>query len=68
MSEVYQKGRTAGVTGTYGEKRSGGAEKTAVANEEGSGELASVASRIYQKSVANGGGRDTGGDPALRQR
>jgi hypothetical protein len=68
MSEVYNRGRTAGVTGTYGEKRKGGAEKTAVANPEGSGELAGVASRIYEKAVSNGGGRDTGGDPALRQR
>ncbi|MGH6878560.1 MAG: hypothetical protein ACREHV_14455 [Rhizomicrobium sp.] len=68
MSEVYNKGRTAGVEGTYGQKRAGLAEKTAVDNEEQSGDLAGVAGRIYQKAVANGGGKDSGGDPALRQR
>lgn len=68
MSEVYQKGRTSGVEGTYGQKRKGVAEKTAVANPEGSGDLANVASSVYRKAVRNGGGSDTGGDPALRQR
>ena len=68
MSEVYNRGRTAGVTGTYGEKRRGGAEKTAIAHAEGEGDLASVAERIYEKAVSNGGGKDTGGDPALRDR
>lgn len=66
MSESYQKGRSAGVEGTYGMKRSGGAEKTAVDNDKS--ELPGKASSVYSKAVANGGGKDTGGDPALRQR
>lgn len=68
MAETYQKGRTSGVEGTYGEKRKGVAEKTAIAQPEGEGELASRASSVYRKAVQNGGGKDTGGDPALRQR
>ncbi|MGH8324287.1 MAG: hypothetical protein ACRETD_10895 [Steroidobacteraceae bacterium] len=68
MSESYQKGRTGGVEGTYGTKRKGVAEKTAIEHPEGSGDLASVASSVYGKAVKNGGGSDTGGDPALRQR
>lgn len=68
MSEVYNKGRTSGVEGTYGVKRKGVAEKTAIAHAEGEGDLAGVAGRIYSKAVKNGGGSDTGGDPALRQR
>lgn len=66
MSEVYNRGRTAGVTGTYGEKRKGVAEKTAV--RDGGSDLAAAAASINRKSVANGGGKDSGGDPALRQR
>lgn len=68
MAESYQKGRTSGVQGTYGVKRKGVAEKTAIAHPEGEGDLASVASSVYSKAVKNGGGSDTGGDPALRQR
>jgi hypothetical protein len=68
MSEQYQKGRKAGVEGTYGEKRKGVAEKTAIAHPEGEGDLSSVAKSVYGKAVKNGGGSDTGGDPALRQR
>lgn len=68
MSESYQRGRKGGVEGTYGEKRKGVAEKTAIAHAEGEGDLASVATSVYRKAVENGGGRDTGGDPALRDR
>lgn len=66
--EKYQKGRTAGVEGTYGKKHDGVAERTAIAHPEGEGDLADVAHSVYHKAVSNGGGGDTGGDPALRQR
>lgn len=66
--EIYERGRTGGVQGTYGTKRKGGAEKTAIAHPEGEGDLASVADSVYRKAVANGGGKDSGGDPALRDR
>lgn len=68
MSDPKHGGRTAGVEGTYGKKRKGVAEETAIAHEEGEGDLASTASAVYRKAVRNGGGSDTGGDPALRQR
>jgi hypothetical protein len=72
MGETYQKGRTAGVTGTYGSPRKGVAERTVIAEGEnvggGEGDLGEKAASIYDKAVRNGGGMDTGGDPALRQR
>jgi hypothetical protein len=72
MGESYQKGRTAGVEGTYGSKRKGVAEKTVIPEGEnlgsGEGDLGAAATSIYGKAVRNGGGSDTGGDPALRQR
>lgn len=68
MSEEYLQGRRAGVQGTYGTKRKGVAEKTAIEHPEGSGDLASVAGSVYSKAVKNGGGSDTGGDAALRNR
>ena len=71
--EEYQKGRRAGVEGTHGASRKGVAEKTALPHSDvhdsgGESELSGAAERIYAKSVKNGGGSDTGGDPALRQR
>lgn len=70
--EEYLEGRRAGVEGTYGEKRSGVAERTVFrhGDNEGGGEdeLPSAASGIYQKAVRNGGGFNTGGDEALRRR
>lgn len=70
--ERYLKGRTAGVEGTYGEPRKGLVEKTVVrhGNNEGGGEdgLPAKASSIYSKAVKNGGGSNTGGDAALRDR
>jgi hypothetical protein len=72
MGESYERGRSAGVEGTYGAKRKGVAEKTILPEGENvggaEGGLGKAASSIYSKAVANGGGRDTGGDPALRQR
>lgn len=72
MGEVYNRGRTAGVEGTYGAKRKGVAEKTILPEGEnvggGEGGLGAAASSIYGKAVSNGGGKDSGGDPALRQR
>ncbi len=67
-NETYERGRSAGVEGTYGKKRKGVAEKTAIEHAEGEGDLASVAHSVYRKAVKNGGGSDTGGDPALRNR
>lgn len=71
--EEYQKGRRAGVEGTHGAARKGVAEKTALPHSDkhdsgGESELNEKAESIYRKAVANGGGSDTGGDPALRQR
>lgn len=70
--ETYLKGRTAGVEGTYGEKRKGGVEKTVVhlGDNEGGGSTpcAEAARGIYEKALRNGGGSDTGGDEALRKR
>jgi hypothetical protein len=72
--EKYQKGRTAGVEGTHGTARKGVAEKTVIGSGDQSeggtldGALSGAASSIYSKAVKNGGGSDTGGDPALRER
>jgi hypothetical protein len=70
--EEYLNGRRAGVEGTYGAKRAGGAEKTVYpgGESEGGGEdsLPNAAGSIYAKAVRNGGGSDTGGDAALRDR
>jgi hypothetical protein len=71
--ERYNKGRTAGVEGTYGESRKGVAERTVVPKNDqhdsgGEDGLPAAAGSIYSKAVRNGGGFDTGGDPALRER
>lgn len=71
--EEYQKGRRAGVEGTHGAARKGVAEKTLLPHSDvneggGESELSGKASSIYGKAVKNGGGSDTGGDPALRER
>jgi hypothetical protein len=71
--EEYLKGRRAGVEGTYGAARKGVAEKTLLPHSDvndsgGESELNDKARSIYQKSVSNGGGKDTGGDAALRDR
>lgn len=71
--EEYQKGRRAGVEGTHGASRKGVAEKTLLPHSDvndsgGESELNEKAASIYGKAVKNGGGSDTGGDPALRQR
>lgn len=68
-NESYHGGRTAGVAeGGTGQKRKGVAEKTVIEHPEGEGDLSSVAHSVYRKAVSNGGGSDTGGDPALRSR
>jgi len=71
--EEYQKGRRAGVEGTHGASRKGVAEKTLLPHSDvndggGESELTGAAGSIYSKAVKNGGGSDTGGDPALRER
>lgn len=72
MSEEYLRGRRAGVQGTYGDKRKGLAEKTVVPHAEGEGGgedgLPATARSVYSKAIKNGGGSDTGGDAALRER
>ena len=72
-NEEYLRGRKEGVSDTYGKPRKGVAEKTiapGLDSNDGGGEdgLKSAASNIYSKAVKNGGGSDTGGDEALRQR
>lgn len=70
--EEYLEGRRAGVQGTYGEKRKGVAEKTVFPHSEGEGGgedgLPATARSLYGKAVSNGGGKDSGGDEALRRR
>lgn len=70
--EKFNKGRTAGVEGTYGQPRKGVAEKTVIGHgdQRNSGsldpELGSAASGLYGRAVRNAGGG--GGDPALTER
>lgn len=71
--EEYLRGRRAGVEGTHGASRKGVAEKTALPHSDkhdsgGESELNQKAGSIYKKAVKNGGGGDTGGDCALRDR
>lgn len=71
--EAFYKGRRAGVSGSYGDKHGGVAEKTVVPkndkhNSGGEDGLPSAAKSMYGKAVRNGGGSNTGGDPAVRVR
>lgn len=70
-NENYVRGRSDGVSDTYGTSRKGVAEKTVISAEGsndggGEGALKSAAASVYRKAVENKGGDQ--GDRALRER